>query len=226
MVDVGIRLEQLSCASGPLRRVGRFRRAPRREIEQWTAIQVGEEIGAVSGPMRWEGMRGVTRNTPGRPEVRTHGPSPGRSSEATARVPNLSRLRCGGDFRVDSGVHGVHARADARDHGNRAQRDEAGQQGVLDQVLPFILTRQPKKKLSALRPPSWVMEPTKASSCAQREHVSCQDRTQESLLYEQGETTRPHDVRSGVLAEARNCSRRRPIGLRTEELQLLTFLSS
>ena len=51
----------------------------------------------------------------------------------------------------DAGAAGYTA-ADDRDDGDRAQRDEAAEQGVLDQVLPLVLTYPPKKKLSHLAP--------------------------------------------------------------------------
>ena len=49
-------------------------------------IQFGGGMGSVSGPMRREGMRCDMERERVCPEVRTHGPPPGRSYEETARA--------------------------------------------------------------------------------------------------------------------------------------------
>ena len=138
-------------------------------------IQFGEEMDSVSGPMRGEGMWCKTEYERVSPEAQTHGPSLGRSSEETARVSNSEQLRCGDNLIVDSAVHGVHTRADRRDHGRRAQRDEAGEQRVLDQVLSVFLYRQSNKELLHLYPPgfkSWLIQ-----LCHQvSSHTSCHSR--------------------------------------------------
>src|SRR5512139_3134823 len=76
-------------------------------------------------------------------------PSGARRTAVRSRArPRVLRLvggvrYLGVDLRVDQ----VHAGADADDHDHCHERDERGQQGVLDEVLPLILANEPNEQL-------------------------------------------------------------------------------